>query len=482
MTRSVHRSRRVLECTVVFLFVATMQLWLVARAGTDVPFYDQWGVEGGWLYPAWREGSLHGADLFQPVNEHRIVWTHLLNLSLFGANGQWDPLVQLIAIVVLRATCAAMIVWFVAARLSDGKHVSARAAVVSAVVAVAFLPHLAWHGILWGFESQVYFALGFSMLALAWLGRRDRSWGNTVAGLLAGGAALLAMGPGALVPFALLGVVALRWREGERASGGLLREVWPALLLLGCAFAFRPTVPDHAALHATSLAQFFQVAGRVLGWPHVGEPWAALVVNVPILWLVVRRWAGKRTPAPAEDFVLATGAWSAAVGFATAWARGGSDELMAGVPSRYVDFLVLLPLANLWCAWQLAGEAATSFPAKARSLALVWTAFLAIGWIGLSAETLRGVVLPRAADRAAPVRLIRAFQETGNAAVFSGQPRLLVPHPSPEAVRSVLNDPRLRGTLPPSLQPGQPMGPLSLAARWLVGDPGLTRPSAGSTP
>ena len=38
-----------------------------------------------------------------------------------------------------------------------------------------------------------------------------------------------------------------------------------------------------------------------------------------------------------------------------------------------------------------------------------------------------------------------------------------------EAVRVVLADPRMKGLLPPSFQPSQPMGPLSRAARWLVG-------------
>ncbi|MEI6467692.1 MAG: hypothetical protein WCQ89_23425, partial [Verrucomicrobiota bacterium] len=101
--------------------------------------------------------------------------------------------------------------------------------------------------------------------------------------------------------------------------------------------------------------------------------------------------------------------------------------------------------------------------------AVAWGAFLLTGWLGLSAEVMRGLVLPRAADRAAPVRLLRAYQESGDAAVFAGQPRLLVPHPNPAVVRAVLDDPRLRGALPPSLQPERPLGPLSRAVRWLLG-------------
>ena len=79
------------------------------------------------------------------------------------------------------------------------------------------------------------------------------------------------------------------------------------------------------------------------------------------------------------------------------------------------------------------------------------------------------IILPRMRDREAPVRLAVAFQRSGDAAVFVGQPRLLVPHPNPESVRAVLDDPRMVGALPPSLQPERPLGPLSRAVRWVLG-------------
>jgi hypothetical protein len=448
----------------VFVVVFVVQLWLVAVAGTDIPFHDQWGIEGGWLYPAWCDGSLRPVDLVQPFNEHRILWTHLLNLGLFVANGQWDPLVQLAAIAVLRALCAAGIVWLTAARC--GRR---NLGVVAAVVTFAFLPHLAWHNALWGIESHAYFVLGFSVLALALLGAKDCSWRQTWGGLMAGGAALLAMGPGALVSVALLGLVVLRLGESRRFDRTVWRQVWPALVLLGASWVLRAPVPEHARLAAATASQFFSAAGRVLGWPHVGQPLAALPMNLPLLLIVAGRFFRRRSVVDGENFVLLLAGWSVAVALATAWVRGGSDELAVGVPSRYVDFIVLLPLANAWCAVQLAREAPTRWQARWRLAAGIWCVFLLIGWLGLSAEVMRGIVLPRLHDREAPVRLTRAFQLSGDPAVFAGQPRLLVPHPNPEAVRTVLHDPRLQGHLPPSLQPDRPMGPLSRATRALLG-------------
>ncbi|MES1168545.1 MAG: hypothetical protein ABUL61_05195, partial [Oleiharenicola lentus] len=79
---------RWLPAAAVFLAVAAAQLWLVAGAGTDIPFQDQWDVEGRGLYPALVDGSLRAGDLLQAHNEHRILWTRVLDVALFAANGQ----------------------------------------------------------------------------------------------------------------------------------------------------------------------------------------------------------------------------------------------------------------------------------------------------------------------------------------------------------------------------------------------------------
>ena len=448
----------------VFAGVLAAQWVLVAVAGTDIPFHDQWNIEGQWLYPAWRDGSIRAAEFFQPFNEHRILWTHLLNLGLFTLNGQWDPLVQLAAIALLRAGCAAGIVRLVGPTLTGPGR-----AMLAVAVAVAFLPHLAWHNVLWGIESHAYFSMGYSLVALALLGEAGWSGRRVAAGVAVEIAGLYAMGPSALVPAALLGLAAIRAVERRRIERRLGAQFGLAAGLLVLALALRMEVPEHAVLKASGPVQFVEAAGKMLGWPHVNAPWAALAVNLPLVLVVAGRMARRRGAVRGEDFVVLVGGWSAAIGLATAWARGGSAELAVGVPSRYVDFIVLLPLANLWCVVTLAGEAAARWRASARWVAMGWGAFLAIGWLGLSVEMMQRIILPRMRDREAPVRLAVAFQRSGDATVFAGQPRLLVPHPNPESVRAVLTDERMRGVLPPSLQPERPMGPWSRGVRWLLG-------------
>jgi hypothetical protein len=449
----------------VFVAVLAVQLALVALAGTDIPFHDQWDIEGRWLYPAWLDGSLRASALVQPFNEHRIFWTHLLNLGLFAANdGQWDPVVQCAAIAPLRAACAAGIAWALGTAFAP----AGRRAMAGAVT-VAFLPHLAWHTVLWGIQSHTYFALGFSLAALALLGTGAPTAGRIVGGLTSATAALLAMGPGGLVPVALLGLALVRLAERREPRRAVARSAALAALLLAAALWLRVEVPESRAWQPADAGEFLRAAGRALAWPHVGSPLAAVAMNLPLLLVVGLRAAGKRRPVAGEDFAILAGAWSAAVALGAAWMRGGGAELAVGVPSRYVDFLIPLPLANVWCAALLARDAAGPWRLRAPWLAGTWAVFLAIGWIGLSAETMRRLIVPRLQDRAAPERLAREFQLSNDPSVFAGQPRLLVPHPNPESVRAVLQDPRLRGALPPSLQPERPPGSLSRAVRALLG-------------
>ncbi|MFZ5497312.1 MAG: hypothetical protein ACOZE5_18475 [Verrucomicrobiota bacterium] len=449
-----------LRPVVVFGVVTAAQLGLVAAAGTDIPFHDQWDVEGRGLYPAVRDGSVTVADLFRPHNEHRIVWTHLLNLALFRLNGQWDPLVQLAVDALLHAAVAALL----AAVLACGRSRGA-GWLLALVVMILALPLTGWHNALWGFQSQVYFVMLFSLAAFSLPESSNPSPARVLGGWLAAGAAMLAMGPGLAVPAVLAAGWFLRRMEGRAPW----REIWPLALALALAWGLHHPVPQHDGLRAGSIPEFFLALGRMLGWPHTGQPWAALILNTPLAIVAGGRLLKRRSPAVGEGFVVLLAGWTLVLALGAAWARGGGAEFRAGVPSRYADFTGLLPAANAWCAITLLAEAPPRWRASVRLVAASWGVFLFAGWLGLSAEAVRGIVLPRSHDRDAPARLIREFQRDDDPAVFAGQPRLLVPHPDASSVRVVLRDSRMQGALPPSLQPDKPLGPLSRAVRTLLG-------------
>jgi hypothetical protein len=448
---------------------AAAQLWLVAVAGTDVPFMDQWDEEGRMLYPRWVAGELGLGDLLAAHNEHRIAWTRLWNLALFELNGgRWDPLLQLAANAVLKGALAAALVWMLARAAGAKWH----AWTTFGVVVAATMP-AAWHNALWGFQSAVYISLIFSVASLAWLGRENPTVRERVAGLAAGDAALLAMGAGAITPLALLALEVFRLME-RRGAGGwrvFARRAWPALALLGLAVVARGMGANGTQeLMAREPGVLAEAMGRAWAWPHTAMPIAAFALNAPAVIVVSLRMARRAEASATTDAFLGLWFWGMAAAAAMAWTRGASDEWAFGVPSRYADFLVLLPLANAGCAAWLAKRAVAKGERAAVMGLAAWALFLAVGWAGLSAEAWRRVIRPRLADREAPVRLARAFMDSGgDGDVFKGQPRLLTPHPAPEVVWAVVNDPRLAGCLPPTFQAGCALGPGSMAVRWLLG-------------
>src|SRR5690606_24752945 len=111
--------------------------------------------------------------LFAPHNEHRIIFTRLLNRTLLALDGQWDPLSQMFAAAIVHATFAAFLAGWIT------RHQTRIAACLLALLVTAAygLPH-AWQNTLWGFQSQYSLLLLFSFLALAWLSqaRGPREW------------------------------------------------------------------------------------------------------------------------------------------------------------------------------------------------------------------------------------------------------------------------------------------------------------------
>lgn len=79
-----------------YLIICFSRFMFLFSAVGSVPFWDQWGAEGG-ILSAYMHGGLSLEGLLGAHNEHRILWTRLLNLVIFRLNGnQWDNAVEAI--------------------------------------------------------------------------------------------------------------------------------------------------------------------------------------------------------------------------------------------------------------------------------------------------------------------------------------------------------------------------------------------------
>jgi hypothetical protein len=134
-----------------------------------------------------------------------------------------------------------------------------------------------------------------------------------------------------------------------------------------------------------------------------------------------------------------------------------------------VDFLVPLVIANFYSLRALLSRPHQSTPKLVAFAGVTWALVAVCGWLGISIITWQHIIEPRMVNRALPTELVRSFQKTGDPQVFSGYRRLFVPHPNPApSIGRVLTDSRLKGKLPPSLQPNERVSSWSLFARWLI--------------
>ncbi|MBK9990391.1 MAG: hypothetical protein IPP19_06580 [Verrucomicrobia bacterium] len=442
----------------VALVSAAMQFWLVAHAGTDIPILDQWDTEGKRLLPSFLEGHLRVRDLFIPHNEHRIVFTHLLDIGLFYLNGSWDPFSQLMVGVGLRSLCVLLITVLLCRGVTGWLRFSMAGAII-----IAFIPVLDWHNVLWGFQSHVWFVLGYSVAAILCL-EEGRPTIMMVSGCCCLLAAMMSMGAGYLLPVAIL-VHTIYQNIAERRFWLRGSRLISALVCFLLALVLHTRVPELEGLRPSTFLDLVGSFLRVMAWPHSDIEVASLVMNAPMALLLGTRIWRHRPAFRGEESVTVLWLWGLFMAAASAWSRGGGAEFQAGLPSRYVDFIVLILLANCWSLFvgvqSVLGKAAM----RARLAMVVWLLFAGIGWIGLVLTLMRGIIIPRIRDREAPVRLAVSYQYTRDPVVFIGQPKFYVPHPNFQTVDSVLNDPRLAGRLPPSFQPSEELGWISAIAR-----------------
>lgn len=451
-------SRFLLLC--LFLLVLGARLWLVQTHSTPLPFWDQWDGEGAVLIKPWLEGHLRFSVFFVPHNEHRIVLTRLLALGLFIVNGQWDAQLEMAVNAVLCAATAGAIA-FAAQRIFPARQQLA----IGALVGLLFVLPFAWENTLAGFQSQFYFLLIFSLVAL---------WGFCICaplsvgwwiGITAAALACLSMSSGFLVAAAFLGLFVFRFflrrERWNRAEAALALF---SLVLLAIGLTTRVTVPLHAALQADSIRAFLVTFGRSLAWPLIGSPWFAIPLQMPLLILAFRYGVAARgtfvipRSRPLE-LLLATGLWVWLQTAAIAFARGGS-----GLPpaSRYQDLLALGLLLNFLCLafllWQSEAAALKHRISFRLILAGAWIFLCAVGLIRLTIQNFQSDLPERRRLLLAEVENVRGYLATGDFDRYlAGKPLMEIPYPVPETLAGYLSDPVLRRVLPYNVREALPL-------------------------
>lgn len=407
--------------------------------GGEMPFLDQWKVEAEEILGPWVRGELEFAAFLRPHHEHVPLWTRLLAWLQAVLLGTWDPRVQMAVNAGLHAAWVGMLAaWF-----RDRLAAPAATAAAVLVVALAVLPH-AWENITWGFQSQFPLCL---LAALVFIRGSfesppgSRRWWIAQA---AGAAGLFTLGSFWAIPLVVCAVAAWTAAPGRRR--------WLMPLALGGAglglFALAVArLPDLGAgsLRSGGVREFLHVWLHFLGWPSA-LPAAAILINLPLLvWTV--RLRGAATAATFDRSLLALGIWAAVNCAGIAYARGA---IGADFVARYSDLFAVDVVANGVVLLRLAASHRAWLP-----VGTAWLAAVALGLHTLNTTGHTAYFHAHAAARAEFRRAaVAAYVQQGDLAALASESGKALVYPDAEAVRRLLDDPRLVRLLPESVLGG----------------------------
>lgn len=435
----------------LFLLIFGGRLGLIDRCGSDTPAWDQWDGIGGNLFLPYAGHTLTAADLFKPHNEHRILFTRLLALGLMRANHQWDNRLETVVNAGLHALTAvlifAMILQWGPRRISVPLGFPA--------IALAFTLPFSWENTLFGFQSQFYFLILFSVASMTLLimhppGSRRwlAGWGlgllcvfTMASGFLAAGAVLI---------WAVLEGIRLprRWK-----AAGVTATAAAIIILAG--WLLNVGVEQHQALRAHSILQLIIAFGQNLSWPNLvwpclNYPWLAFLNWLPILLLAgAYYWRPEGPYTKLERWILLLGLWVILQAAAMAYARGGPSW-------RYMDVLSLGMVVNIISMGLLMmrqpWHRATGVLAAVCCTA--WVLLCGAGLLTLTRQAVREEI-PRKMMLANIQRdNIRDFMATGDGRCLSDKSSEEISFPATASwvLICLLRDPFIRDILPASIR------------------------------
>ena len=446
----------------LFLVVLGAKLWVVQLYGSPLPLWDQWHEAERFFRP-WVEGHLTWKDFFAAHNEHRILFTRLLDLSVIWLNGRWEPLLQMTVNAFIHAAfvCGlAFCLWDFLGRKNGW--------FICFLLAPFFALPYAGENTIWAFNSQQYFLSIFSLATLAGLGLGKPGSRRWWCGLAAAIMGLVTMASGLLAPMAVGGLTVLRAIKQRRMERGNLITLGACLVVMGLGAALSVTMEDDRPLRAHSLMEFTSALARNLAWPFFNAPEMVCLLSLPLAVLVALYFRPNFPVPRAAEFLLAFGLWGGLQSAGLAYGRANYGEVIPA--SRYMDVLNVFVIASLfttvllsqlWFRGQFSKWAVTLLP-------LVFAGVIFFGLCRISQIVVENLLLPTRMMNLAAEERVETFMATGDAAGFLEKPTV---RPDPKLVLHVLNNAKLQTIMPAvCLPPGSPQitGRFAPIAQWLL--------------
>jgi hypothetical protein len=421
-------------------------IW-VSLYAVDIPFWDQWPQIIMQMVPL-KQGTWHYSDYWAPHNEHRILFTRLISMTLFELDGGiWSNLIEAYANTVIYGATLAFF-YVVACRGADRLF---KWVMLLAVTALGILPY-DWENNLVGFQNQFYIIVAFAV-ALAGIASYRRATSSTTWILVAlAVASLFTMASGLFGTVAVCAVIALRaWRE-QLPSTYVVATLGAMILVAICGLLLLPASPGNDIYKAHGITDHIHAFVVVMIWPMQSID-SKHALRALLIWTPTAIWLFKflrtRTAQNSEILLIGLIAWVVCQAVAIAHSRGHD---ISSIPPRYSNITTIGLLANFALALHLMRAEQLRTTAKYLS----WTAvILGVGAIAV-------IFMKRIPDDMDAMQqrydfgrmetyYTHAYLSTGNPS-FLQHPSLTIPFPSAQQLQIFLDSPVIQSLLPPTLE------------------------------
>lgn len=432
----------------LFALLLGSKFLTLAIGASPIPFTDEWDAEGAGFLKPLVEGRNALALWFAHDNEHLIFFTRPLTLLAYRVSGYWDVVLPMILNAILHAA----IVTLLLAALTKALPTPKRLAALLLCGGFALLP-FGNENTLLGFNTHFYLLIGSALLALWLLASAPAFSPKWLWGVLAAIGAFASLASGALVPLAAAALASAQMFSATRGAPEFSRkrEIFGILALValsGAMIALTPHIPANDLYRAADLPDFLRACVHLLAWPAHGP--LGLLLILP--GACFARQILREKPALDDPRWLHLGVMIWILGQIAALAYGRSGAIV----SRYLDFLVIGVFANIVALFSLMRWRGFARPAELQKFAALVAVALTVALFANHGRVSKlNNVFQRRDEAAAQTRHLRAYLASADARDLQADNKYDLPYPDPERLKLMLDDPTLRGLLPPALDPNR---------------------------
>jgi hypothetical protein len=416
----------------------------IRNFGSMIPYWDQWDAETE-LYKSYLSSKLTLSALLSSHNEHRILISRVFWLILFELNGSWNPMLQMVANAAVHVGAIVVLVLMLQKILRPAQLLP-----LVLISAIVFGLPIGWENLLVGFQSQFYFLLVFSLLALAGFATSPAFSPLWLTGLLCSTAAYLSMASGALTTVTAVTVILVQQllgvRKGAREIGGVALFIAVSIVMILCIVH----VAGHEIYNARGVGQLLKAFLTYAAYPRT-TPIAAILINLPLIsyacFVLVRR-PQERSPHWA---IFAIILWLFGQALSLSYGRAVIID-----SSRYRDIIIIaLPLNFVVLLFAQGCARAARQQIAAGAATIVWLVFVMPALLSTALTVSVPSMVTKGAEGTEQRNNVAEYLRSGNIAVLQGKPSQAIPYPDPERLASSLSDPAIRPILPASIRPAE---------------------------